>query len=512
MRKDIITVLLVMFTLYSFGQSNIELENLGPNVNTEYSELSPRISADGKILYFIVSDHPQNNKYGIEELAQDIWYSEKGNDGEWGKATQAAYPLNQDAYNGVNWVAPDGNRILIKGYYENGKYISRGISMCKKTKSGWSVPIGQKINNFEKMNIGVYQSIFMTDDAKTLILSFSETKNSLIQNLYFSQLVGNGSWSQPISLGKLFKSSIYTYHSPFLASDGVTLFFASDRPGGLGDNDIWMCRRLDNSWQNWSNPINLGAPINSPGFQSGFTVDATGEYGYMVSDYNSFGLDDIVRVRLGENVKPNPVVLLHGNVYNSKTKEPLSASLLYESLPDGKNAGNAYSSPVDGSYKLVLTYGKNYSLRASAGNFIAVSENLDLMKAGTYKEIRKDLYLVPMEKGQVIRLNSIFFDFGKATLRTESFPELDRLLTILQENPKLEIELGGHTDNVGNDANNLKLSGERANAVLTYLNYRGIPVNRISAKGYGKTKPVAANDTEEGRQLNRRVEYTILGN
>jgi outer membrane protein OmpA-like peptidoglycan-associated protein len=215
---------------------------------------------------------------------------------------------------------------------------------------------------------------------------------------------------------------------------------------------------------------------------------------------------------LSDNIRPNPVVLLYGNVYNGKTKEPLSASLLYESLPDGKNAGNAYSSPVDGNYKLVLPYGKFYSLRASANNFIGISENLDLTNADQYKEIRKDLYLVPIEKGQTIRLNSIFFDIGKATLREESFPELDRLLVLLQQNPKLEIEISGHTDNVGGDASNMKLSNERAEAVTTYLNYRGITVNRIIAKGYGKTKPAATNSTEEGRQLNRRVEFTILKN
>lgn len=149
---------------------------------------------------------------------------------------------------------------------------------------------------------------------------------------------------------------------------------------------------------------------------------------------------------------------------------------------------------------------------AYAEKYISVSDNLDLSAVAEYKEINRDLYLVPLEVGSTIRLNNIFFDFGKATLRPESYPELDRLAGLMTQNGKMIIELSGHTDNVGADDANLKLSDDRARSVTEYLVKLGIDASRIIAKGYGETKPVASNDTEEGRQQNRRVEFTILKN
>ncbi|MBO9573549.1 MAG: OmpA family protein, partial [Chitinophagaceae bacterium] len=219
-------------------------------------------------------------------------------------------------------------------------------------------------------------------------------------------------------------------------------------------------------------------------------------------------------VKLLEKEKPNPVVLVTGNVYNIKTKEPLSASLVYETLPDGASAGNGISNPVDGSFKIVLPYDKNYSIRASADHFFAISENLNLdslVKAG-YKEIHKDLYLAPIEIGSVVRLNNVFFDFDKWDLRPESYIELNRVVTLLKENPAIEIEMSAHTDSYGSDEYNYKLSDERARSVREYIISQGINARRIISQGYGETKPVAPNDTDDNRQLNRRVEFKILKN
>jgi outer membrane protein OmpA-like peptidoglycan-associated protein len=308
--------------------------------------------------------------------------------------------------------------------------------------------------------------------------------------------------------------------SPFIASDGVTLYFSSDRPGGLGENDIWMSKRLDESWQKWSDPVNLGSPINTTGSEAFFTLDAGGEYAYLTSSDGAYGASDIVRVKLLEREKPDPVVLVSGNVYNSKTKQPLSASLIYETLPDGTEVGNGISNPVDGSFKIVLPYDKNYSIRASAEKYFAISENLNLdslIKLG-YKEIHKDLYLTPIEIGQVFRLNNVFFDFDKYDLRPESNTELNRVILFLNEYPNIEIEMSAHTDSKGSDEYNLTLSANRAKSVMDYIISKGISKSRIVSKGYGETKPVADNanadgtDNPEGRQLNRRVEFTIMKN
>jgi OOP family OmpA-OmpF porin len=276
-----------------------------------------------------------------------------------------------------------------------------------------------------------------------------------------------------------------------------------------------MTKRLDDSWQKWSDPVNLGAPINTPEWDAFFTMDAGGEYAYMSSsDSSGFGESDIVRIKLLEKEKPDPVVIVDGNVYNKETGEPLSASLIYETLPDGAEAGNGISSPEDGSFKIVLPYDKNYLIRASADKFFAISENLNLdslVKAGNRK-IHKDLYLVPIEVGQVFRLNNVFFDFDKWDLRPESFVELDRVVKLLNDNPSMEIELSAHTDNFGSDDYNFKLSDNRAKSCREYLLLKGIDPNRVTSKGYGETQPVAPNDTPENRQLNRRVEFKITKN
>lgn len=192
----------------------------------------------------------------------------------------------------------------------------------------------------------------------------------------------------------------------------------------------------------------------------------------------------------------------------------MSASLTYETLPDGVEAGNGISSPDDGSFKIVLPYDKNYLIKASADKFFAISENLNLdslVKAGNRK-IHKDLYLVPIEVGQVFRLNNVFFDFDKWDLRPESYVELDRVVKLLNDNPSMEIELSAHTDSYGSDDYNFKLSDNRAKSCREYLLSKGIDPSRVTSQGYGETQPVAPNDTPENRQLNRRVEFKIMKN
>jgi outer membrane protein OmpA-like peptidoglycan-associated protein len=234
----------------------------------------------------------------------------------------------------------------------------------------------------------------------------------------------------------------------------------------------------------------------------------------MTSNFNSLGESDIVRVKLRELERPKPIVMVMGNVYNAKTREPLSAQLVYQTLPDGAEAGNGVSSPDDGSFKIVLPYDKNYLIRATADHFFAQSENFNLdslVKAGN-RMIRKDLYLYPIEIGTVVRLNNVFFDFDKWDLRPESFVELDRVVKLLNENPSIEIEMSAHTDSKGSDEYNFKLSDNRARSVMEYIISKGIAASRIVSQGYGETKPVVANDTDDNRQLNRRVEFKITKN
>ena len=499
----------------------IKVENLGEVINSYNPEMRPTISADGNLLFFIRQNDPANIHYQTVPNSQDIWYSMRDTAGKWSKARHLSDKVNASQYNAVYWISPDLNTMLLKGSFIDGQYLGMGVSMIhKRADNSWTNAEMLKIRNFGKFSTTPQIGASMGHDGKTLLFYMTDKKGSFDNDIYVSFLEGHDIWTAPKSLGKKINLPDYNEMSPFLAADGVTLYFSSDRPGGLGENDIWMTKRLDESWTKWSDPVNLGAPINTTGSEAFFTLDAGGEFAYLTSSDGAFGASDIVRVKLLEKEMPDPVVLVSGNVYNAKTKQPLEASLIYQTLPDGADAGNGNSSPVDGSFKIVLPYDKNYSIRASADKFFAISENLkldSLIKAG-YKEIHKDLYLVPIEIGQVFRLNNVFFDFDKYSLRPESFVELDRVVKFLTEYPNVEIEMSAHTDSKGADDYNLTLSDNRAKSVREYILSKGIAATRIISQGYGENKPVAANsnadgsDNPEGRQLNRRVEFKILRN
>ena len=509
--------------------SKTVIENLGTNVNSGAAELLPVISADGKTLYFVRDGHSQNYS------TQDVWYCERTADG-WNAATHPGEPLNFRGHPcSISNVSTDNNQLLIRGSYEDGEYTGSGLSVIEKNKKGaWKYPKRLEIVNFKKYSdLGSYNNSFLTPDGKHLIFAFSDRSNKGNHELYVSHLtlkdkwqkpksikdftkfvgkaLNNNTWTEPEKINPLSLSD-YNEFAPFMAADGITLYYSSDQPGGFGDQDIWMTRRLDDTWQNWSTPVNLGSSINTSAWEAYYTLDARGEDAYMTSNNNSHGGSDIVKIKLVTEMRPNPVVLISGKVYNAKTKEPLASSIEYENLADGKNVGVAQSNPLTGEYKIVLPYGKNFGFMAYAEKFISVSDNLDLSTVAEYKEITRDLYLVPLEVGTTIRLNNIFFDVNKAILRPESYPELDRLAGIMTQNGKMQIELSGHTDNVGSDEANLKLSQERAAAVTEYLVSLGINGERIQSKGYGEGKPLSGNETEEGRQMNRRVEFTILKN
>ncbi|HEY8400996.1 MAG TPA: OmpA family protein [Cytophagaceae bacterium] len=486
-----------------------EMENLGTSVNSSYAEVCPRISADGSILYFIRNDHPENT-FG-KERSQDIWYSKYDRVAQkWLNAKRMTYPFNQRQFNCVFGISPDGNTLLIKSAYKKGKYKGRGFSISHKTRNGWSLPEMIEMEDLDKMNAGVFEGAFLSNDGKTILMNFSEKEGDKNCDLYVSFLKQDGTWSRPLNLGTTINTP-YTEITPFLASDGVTLYFASDRPGGYGETDIYKTRRLDDTWTNWSTPENIGPEINTEAKEADYSITADGKYAYMVSAKNSTGLTDIVRIPLTKKeLQPDPVVIVYGKVLNSKTKEPINARIEYNTLADNKEAGISQSDPVTGEYKLVLPYGKNYGFLAHSNDYLSVAENIDLREIDEFKEIQKDLYLTPIEEGQIIRLNNLFFETNKATITQESTGELERILLVMQQNPKMEIELSGHTDNTGDKDFNTKLSEARASAVRDYLISKGIKPGRITAKGYADTLPVADNNTEEGKALNRRVEFKVL--
>jgi outer membrane protein OmpA-like peptidoglycan-associated protein len=484
----------------------VERVNLGANVNSEYDEIGPTISPDGKTLYFSVNYHPENT--GGTGDADEIWYSNALEKGKWSPRKRMGPPLNNAQANWVISVTPDNNSLLVANLYNSdGSAAGSGISLSRRTATGWGVPRQVLIHDF--VNNSGWQQFGLSSDRKVLLLSVTGVETYGDHDLYVSFLLEDGTWSRPMNLGAAV-NTIGAEASPFLASDGVTLYFASTGFPGYGRSDIYVSRRLDDTWTKWSEPQNLGPAINTPGDDGYFTVPASGTSAYMNSSYKSLGKSDIFRLSLPEALRPQPVVLVYGTVLNSKTKTPLGAEISYHDLKTDAEIGVASSDPSTGAYKIVLPAEKVYSFMAGLEGYYAVSDNLDLKGLRTYREIKRDLMLTPIEVGATIRLNNIFFDFAKSELRSESFPELKRAIEFLRENPNVIVEVGGHTDNVGADADNLALSEARARAVLEYLSAQGISPSRLTSKGYGETKPLATNATDDGRQMNRRVEFTIV--
>jgi outer membrane protein OmpA-like peptidoglycan-associated protein len=477
-------------------------ENLGPNVNSQYDEVLPIIAADSRTLYFVRKDSPDN----IGASKADIWFSERLADGSWSPARNIDTPLNTNGYDYVCYALPDNNSLLLGNQYLPDGSKAMGISMSFRGAKGWKQPINLTIDRF--VNKSEYCEYTMSPDGRVLIMSILADSTLGKRDLYFSMLLGDSAWSQPRNLGRSINSDS-TDITPFLAADGKTLYFSSNRAGGFGSNDIYVSRRLDDSWTRWSPPQNLGYPINTSGWDAYYTVPAKGDYAYFVSTQQSLGKGDIFRIKLPEDLKPTPVLIVSGTVKNPRG-EPVAARVFYQRLSDGSHIGSAVANPATGEYSLALPAGENFEFHAEHDGYYPVSENMDLRELAEYREARKDLVLVPIERGTTVRLNNIFFDFDRATLRSESIPELDRLVAFLVGQPKMRVQIGGHTDNVGGDEYNLVLSQSRAQAVVDYLIAKGIAASRLDPKGYGKTRPVDTNDSDQGRQNNRRVEFTIL--
>lgn len=482
-------------------------ERLTDNINSPYKEYGPLLSPDGKTLFFSRRNHPENIG-GISDK-EDIWYSELDTvTEEWGIAKNLGLPINTIGPNFINSITPDGNSIILllgNQYTEDGR-LKAGVSVSSKTETGWTQPkslvIINEYNNNPKANY------FLANNRKILLQSVERDDTHGDRDLYVSFLQPDEKWSEPINLGSILNTASEEA-SPFLAADDKTLYFSSRGFSGYGGNDVYVTRRLDDTWTNWTEPENLGPAINSARNDFFINIPETGKYAYYskeISDEDA----DLYRLALPIFYQPLPVVSITGKVIHSKTKEPIAAKIIYEQLPGGKEIGIAESDSTTGQYQIVLPSKAIYGYRAEAEGFLPVSQNIDLMDQKENKEMVQDLMLVPIKVGETIVMNNIFFETDKSELKEESFPELDRITSFLEDNSDIVIEIAGHTDNVGSSKYNNQLSKKRAEAVTDYFINKGIDASRIDVKAFGKAKPVASNKTPEGRSKNRRVEFKIL--
>jgi len=479
-------------------------ENLGEKINSSFEELNPLISHDGKTLYICRKNHPEN--IGILHK-DDIWYSQIDVNGTWKSLINIGKPINNIENNSTISITPDGNTMyIINKYKPDGSFGGAGISYSKKTAKGWSIPREVIIDGLK--NEHYFANYTFSADMNYLIMSLDivfEGEGEM--DLYISNKITESRYSKPINLGKNVNTFASDF-SPFLASDNTTLYYATSGKPGFGSADIFVTRRLDDSWTNWTEPKNLGPEVNAHSWDAYYTLPASGEYAYFVS-YDFYGSGDIYRIKMAESSKPNPVLLVHGYVLDSKQRKPISSEIIYTDLENNKIAGIASSNPIDGSYEIILPYGKHYAFLAARDSFYSISDHIDSKNIKKYGEIRRDLLLAKIEKGQIIRLNNLFFDVDKCELKPSSYAELERLVEILQKYPDMKIEVMGHTDDDGTDIHNEKLSENRAQSVVKYLSTK-IDLHRLTAKGYGESIPLLDNINEENKAVNRRVEFKII--
>ncbi len=488
---------------------NTNRENLGLYINSKYSEITPIIAIDNNEIYFTRKDDPENLGGKGND---DIFYARRNKEGSWDKAIRLGAPLNNDGHNAVVSLSADGNSVLLMNQYSaDGKTLKGGgLSKSYKTIDGWSIPQDVTIKKYYNKNKNFWENQFLSADNKILLMAMQRDDSYGDLDIYVCFLE-NGEYTEPKNLGPIVNTFSSDY-SPFLAADGKTLYYTTSGYPGYGEDDIFMSKRLDDSWTNWSEPKNLGDGINTNKNDAYFVLPASGEYAYMTTTMNSNGGTDLISIKLNESAKPDPVVLVYGKVLDSKTNKPIGTDIIVNNLSNNKETAIAKSNPISGEYKIILPYGQLYAFLAESDNYYSISANMDLKSYSEYKEIEKNLYLTPIEKGTILRLNNVFFEYDKFDLSPESNAELDRLYNYLASNDNIKIEILGHTDNQGSNDYNMKLSNNRANSVRNYLIQKGISNNRLIAKGYGATKPIKDNATEEGRQFNRRVEVKILEN
>jgi outer membrane protein OmpA-like peptidoglycan-associated protein len=313
-----------------------------------------------------------------------------------------------------------------------------------------------------------------------------------------------GEWGPAMNLGPIVNTP-FTEHSPFFSQDGKTLYFSSNGHPGFGDFDIFKTVYENGQW---SIPINMGRPLNTPNDDRFFTIGGSGEKGYFSSDRT--GDSELYEIDIPESMRPEPTIVVSGIVTSIKDGRKVSAYILVEDLNTGELIAANKSNSVTGYYLVVLPSGRNYSVSANKEGYFFYSQSFEVSRSTHFREIKKDIQLKPIEKGAKVVLNNIFFETGKAALTPESRLELEKAIELMRTNPTMVVEIGGHTDNVGDDSFNMKLSHDRARSVRDYLVKGGIASERLQAKGYGELNPVAPNDTEDGRKTNRRTEFVIL--
>lgn len=482
-------------------------EILHDNINSNYTEAKPLVSHDGNTLYFSRLFHPDNTNGKLDQ--QDIYMSRLIH-GQWSPAENAGRPLNDGYSNGVCSISPDGSKLLvINGYLPNGE-VTPGVSISHHTASGWCRPIKLNIQDYE--NHSEFQDFFLSADERVMIMAVEREEGLGDQDLYVSIKTSDKNYSKPMNLGLHVNTSKAEF-APFLSSDNTTLYFSSDGHGGFGQSDIFKTKRLDDTWQNWAEPQNVGPSVNTSSWDAYFSITATGDYAYFVSSADSRnGQENIYRIPLLQDNTPEKSdgqVAFQGQILDAVTGRPVNANVILENSQTMTPYRTA-SDILSGNFIFYLPTGSDYQLNINATGYIAYLERIDFGAKAEIRNLYRKIFLKPIQSDQIFTLDNLQFERGKPNLLEHSYPILEKLVEIMLENPEMKIELGGHTDGLGSSNAKETLSYQRVEKIKEFLVGFGIDRKRVETVGYGGSKPIAPNDTEENRAKNRRVEIKVL--
>ncbi len=506
------------------------IDNL-KEVNTIYPDYSPLISADESIM--LLTSRQPNTTGGYTDhydgqYYEDIYIS-KNKNGKWSRPKNIGSPINTDKHNATVGLSIDGQRVFI--------YAFGDILYSHNRGNNWTKPksISKNINSSE-----IESSACFSPDENTIYFVRGRTSDDRSNgDIYVSKRKETGEWGEPHRLSDAINTP-YDERGVFMHADGKSLYFSSKGHNSMGGQDIFKTVLQDNG--SWSVPENLGYPINTPDDDVFFVLSASGRHGYYSSvKKGGKGFTDIYKIIfLGpekplisgnednliasvakptkeviieskEKIKTIRLTILKGYVYDKITNKPVAAQI--EIVDNEKNEiiSTSSSNSKTGNYLLSLPSGKNYGIVVKQNDYLFHSENFNIAPTSSYQEIMLNIPLVSIREGSKIVLKNIFFDTGKAILKTESYSELDRVAKLLKIQVNLKVEIGGHTDNQGSYNSNFKLSQNRAKAVVDYLIGQGITSSRLSFKGYAYKEAISTNKTKEGRAQNRRVEFKIIG-
>ncbi len=487
---------------------NVKIENMGKNLNSTYADYSPVLTADQNTMIFTTRsiESTGGNLTPEGKYFEDIYISHFENS-TWSKAQSIGKPINTDENEASVGISPDGQEILIyKDDNGDGNIYSTTLN-----GDVWSTPI--KLNS--NINSKHWEpSAFISADGHFIYFTSNRPGGFGGRDIYVSQKTKDGEWGKAKNMGALINTE-YDEDAPFIHPDGITLFFSSNGHNTMGGFDIFYSMMSENN-SKWSAPVNVGYPINSPDDDVFYVVspDKTKAY-YSSFKEGGLGEKDNYMITFIDQKKA-PLTLLKGIVKDINGTVPQDIEITVTDNETGLVAGVYRPNSKTGQYLFILTPGKNYNISYEAEGYLFYSENREIKKNTNYYEIYKAIQLPPITIGSKIVLNNIFFDFDKATLRKTSNVELKNIIRFLNKYPKVSIEISGYTDSKGTTDYNLKLSNERAAAVVNYLIVNGISKERLTSKGYGESSPDAKNenadgtDNPEGRQLNRRVELKII--